>query len=99
MTFDCLIGLVKVEKNSFFSNSEEEVESLKKQLSDMSNELNETREREVNQLKEELSRKGEALSTAEMTMESLKAQVTQLIQENQSLTAERERILDDSAQQ
>lgn len=91
--------MLRWEKNFFFSNSEEEVESLKKQLSDMSNELNETREREVNQLKEELSRKGEALSTAEMTMESLKAQVTQLIQENQSLTAERERILDDSAQQ
>ena len=91
--------MLRWEKNFFFSNSEEEVESLKKQLSDMSNELNETREREVNQLKEELSRKGEALSTAKMTMESLKAQVTQLIQENQSLTAERERILDDSAQQ
>ena len=91
--------MLRWEKNFFFSNSEEEVESLKKQLSDMSNELNETREREVNQLKEELSRKGEALSTAEMSMESLKAQVTQLIQENQSLTAERERILDDSAQQ
>ena len=65
----------------------------------MSNELNETRECEVNQLKEELMRKEEALSTAEMTMESLKAQVTQLIQENQSLTAEKARIMDDSLQQ
>lgn len=101
MTFDCLIGLMKVKNNkiSFFWNREEEVESLKKQLSDVSNELNETREREVNQLKEELTRKGEALSTAEKTMESLKLQVTQLIQENQSLSAERERIMDDYTQQ
>lgn len=82
-----------------FSNREEEVESLKKQLSDVSNEMNETREREVNELKEELARKGEVLSTAEMTMESLKVQVTQLIQENQSLAAERERIMDDYTQQ
>ena len=65
----------------------------------MSNELNETQEREVNELKEELTRKGEALRTAEMTMESLKVQVTQLIQENQSLTAEKERIMDDYTQQ
>lgn len=82
-----------------FSNREEEVESLKKQLSDVSNEMNETREREVNELKEELARKGEVLSTAEVTMESLKVQVTQLIQENQSLAAERERIMDDYTQQ
>lgn len=82
-----------------FSNREEEVESLKKQLRDVSNEMNETREREVNELKEELARKGEALSTAEVTMESLKVQVTQLIQENQSLAAERERIMDDYTQQ
>ena len=82
-----------------FSNRKEEVESLKKQLSDVSNEMNETREREVNELKEELARKGEALSTAEVTMESLKVQVTQLIQENQSLAAERERIMDDYTQQ
>ena len=65
----------------------------------MSSELNETRECEINQLKEELTKKGEALSTAEMTMESLKVQVTQLIQENQSLAAERERIMDDYTQQ
>ena len=65
----------------------------------MSNDLNETREHEVNNLKEELTRKGEELRTAEMTMESLKVQVTQLIQENQSLTAEKERIMDDCTQQ
>lgn len=65
----------------------------------MSNDLNETREHEVNKLKEELTRKGEELRTAEMTMESLKVQVTQLIQENQSLTAEKERIMDDCTQQ
>ena len=65
----------------------------------MSNELNETRERDVNQLKEELARNDEALGTAEMTMESLKVQVTQLIQENQSLAAEKERIMDDYTQQ
>lgn len=82
-----------------FFNREEEIQSLQKQLSDVSNELNETREREVNQLKEELARKGEALVTAEATMESLKVQVTQLIQENQSLTVERERIMDDYTQQ
>lgn len=78
---------------------EEEVEALKKQLNDVSNELNETREHEVNKWKEELTRKGEALRTAEMTMESLKIQVTQLIQENESLTAEKERIMDDYTQQ
>ena len=65
----------------------------------MSNDLNETREHEVNKLKEELTRKGEELRTADMTMESLKVQVTQLIQENQSLTAEKERIMDDCTQQ
>ena len=85
-----------------FLYREEEVEALKKQLSDVSNDLNETREHEVNKLKEELTRKGEELRTAEtmtMTMESLKVQVTQLIQENQSLTAEKERIMDDCTQQ
>ena len=91
--------LDKWKKIYAFLNREEEVESLKKQLTDVSNELNEICEREVNQLKEELARKGEALSTAEITMESLKVQVTQLIQENQSLAAERERIMDDYTQQ
>ena len=91
--------LDKWKKIYAFLNREEEVESLKKQLTDVSNELNEICEREVNQLKEEVARKGEALSTAEITMESLKVQVTQLIQENQSLAAERERIMDDYTQQ
>lgn len=95
MTLDCLMRW----ENVPFFNREEEIQSLQKQLSDVSNELNETREREVNQLKEELARKGEALATAEATMESLKVQVTQLIQENQSLTVERERIMDDYTQQ
>lgn len=95
MTLDCLMRW----ENVPFFNREEEIQSLQKQLSDVSNELNETREREVNQLKEELARKGEALVTAEATMESLKVQVTQLIQENQSLTVERERIMDDYTQQ
>lgn len=95
MTMDCLMRW----ENVPFFNREEEIQSLQKQLSDVSNELNETREREVNQLKEELARKGEALVTAEATMESLKVQVTQLIQENQSLTVERERIMDDYTQQ
>lgn len=95
MTMDCLMR----SENVPFFNREEEIQSLQKQLSDVSNELNETREREVNQLKEELARKGEALVTAEATMESLKVQVTQLIQENQSLTVERERIMDDYTQQ
>lgn len=95
MTMDCLMRW----ENVPFFNREEEIQSLQKQLSDVSNELNETREREVSQLKEELARKDEALATAEATMESLKVQVTQLIQENQSLTVERERIMDDYTQQ
>ena len=65
----------------------------------MSIELNETREHEVNQLKEELAKKSEALATAETTMEPLKVQVTQLIQENQSLMAEKERLRDECTQQ
>ncbi len=72
---------------------------MKEQLSSVSSELNETCEREVNQLKEELTRNGEALAVAEATLEPLKVQVTQLIQENQSLLAERERIMDDYTQQ
>ena len=62
-------------------------------------ELNETRELEVNKLKEELTRKDEALATAEATLEPLKVQVTQLIQENQSHIAERARLMDDYTQQ
>lgn len=65
----------------------------------MSNELTETREREVNQLQEELAKSNKALATAETSMESLKVQVTQLIQENQSLMAERDRVMENCTQQ
>ena len=65
----------------------------------MSNELNEVREQEVNRLKGELSDKTEALTNAEINIKSMETQVTQLIKENEILTAEKERLIDECMQQ
>lgn len=65
----------------------------------MSNELNEVQEQEVNRLKEELSDKTEALKNAEINIKYMETQVTQLIKENESLTAEKERLKDECIQQ
>ena len=62
----------------FHCSREQETESLKKELS-------ETHEQEVLVLKEEISSKNEAISLAQTSEEHLKAQVTQLIQENEAL--------------
>ena len=57
---------------------QQETESLKRLLS-------ETHEQEVLLLKEEINSINEAMSLAQTSEEHLKAQVTQLIQENEAL--------------
>lgn len=78
---------------------EEEIQTLKEETAKVSNELNEVQEQEVNRLKEELSDKTEALKNAEINITSMETQVTQLIKENESLTAEKERLKDECIQQ
>ena len=78
---------------------EEKIQTLKEETAKVSNELNEVRELEVNRLKEELSGKTEALKNAEINIKSMETQVTQLIKENESLTAEKERLKDECIQQ
>lgn len=78
---------------------EEEIKTLKEETAKVSNELNEVQEQEVNRLKEELSDKTEALKNAEINIKSMETQVTQLIKENESLTAEKERLKDECIQQ
>ena len=60
---------------------EEETQSLKRQLS-------ETHEQEVLLLKEELQTKTTAMATAQTSEEQLKAQIAQLVEENQNLLIE-----------
>lgn len=84
-------------KNKLYER-QEEIQTLKEEITKASNELNETQEQEVN-LKEELSNKTKALESAEINMESLKAQVTQLIGENEILAAEKDRLRDECTQQ
>ncbi|CAH3125327.1 unnamed protein product [Pocillopora meandrina] len=81
------------------SQKEEEIQTLKEETVKVSNELNEVREQEVNRLKEELSDKTEALTNAEINIKSMETQVTQLIKENEILTAEKERLIDECMQQ
>ena len=78
---------------------EEEIQTLKEETVKVSNELNEVREQEVNCLKEELSDKTEALKNAEINIKSMETQVTQLIKENESLSAEKDRLIDECTQQ
>lgn len=81
------------------TQKEEEIQALKEELTKVSNELNETKEQELNHLKEELSNKTKALENAEINVECMKAQVTQLIGENETLTAEKDRLGDECTQQ
>ncbi|PFX22637.1 hypothetical protein AWC38_SpisGene12827 [Stylophora pistillata] len=81
------------------TQKEQEIQALKEELTKVSNELNETKEQEVNHLKEELSNKTEALENAEISVEYMKAQVTQLIRENETLAAEKDRLGDECTQQ
>ena len=78
---------------------EEEIQTLKEETAKVSNELNEVREQEVNRVKDELSDKTEALKNAEINIKSMETQVTQLIKENESLSAEKERLIDECTQQ
>ena len=78
---------------------EEEIKTLKEETAKVSNELNEVQEQEVNRLKEELSDKTEALKNAEINIKSMETQVTQLIKENESLSAEKDRLIDECMQQ
>ena len=78
---------------------EEKIQTLKEETAKVSNELNEVRELEVNRLKEELSGKTEALKNAEINIKSMETQVTQLIKENESLSAEKDRLIDECTQQ
>ena len=71
---------------------DEEAQSLKRQLSSVSDELSETREREVNQLKEELQNTSTAMTTALSNAEELKGNVTQLMEQNENLSAECEKL-------
>lgn len=74
------------------TKKEEEAQSVKRQLS-------ETHEQEVLLLKEELQNKHSAITSAQTNEEHLKAQVTQLIQENETLNIELERLKEDIQQQ
>ena len=87
----------KISEINFYR--EEEIQTLKEETVKVSNELNEVREQEVNRLKGELSDKTEALTNAEINIKSMETQVTQLIKENESLTAEKERLQDECIQQ
>ena len=87
----------KISEINFYR--EEEIQTLKEETAKVSNELNEVREQEVNCLKEELSDKTEALKNAEINIKSMETQVTQLIKENESLSAEKERLTDECTQQ
>ncbi|XP_068701902.1 uncharacterized protein [Montipora foliosa] len=71
---------------------EEETQSVKRRLS-------ETHEQEYLLLKEQLRNKELALETSQTSEEHMKAQVTQLIQENDSLGIELERLKEDLQQQ
>ena len=64
----------------------------------MSEELNETHEREVNQLKEELQNTNTAMTTVLSNAEQLKGNMTQLMEQNENLAAECEKLKAECAQ-
>ena len=76
----------------FLQFRKEETQSVKRRLS-------ETHEQEYLLLKEQLHNKELALETSQTSEEHMKAQVTQLIQENDSLGIELERLKEDLQQQ
>ena len=65
----------------------------------MQRQLRDSHEHEVLVLKEELQTKDTAMATVQTSEQHLKAQVTQLIQENQALSDELERLKEDLQQQ
>lgn len=77
---------------------EEQAQSLQRQLSSMSDELSETHEREVNQLKEELQRKDTAMATVINNGEQLKVNVTNLMERNENLFEECQKLKTDCSQ-
>lgn len=77
---------------------EEQAQSLQRQLSSMSDELSETHEREVNQLKEELQRKDTAMATVINNGEQLKVNVTNLMERNENLFEECQKLQTDCSQ-
>lgn len=65
----------------------------------MQRQLSDSHVHEVLVLKEELQTKDTAMATVQTSEQHLKAQVTQLIQENQALSDELERLKEDLQQQ
>ena len=77
---------------------EEEAEVLKKQLSSITAQLNDTHEQKTSLLREELQKAGSELVVVQSREEHLRAQVLQLIHENRSLEVEIERTIDEASQ-
>lgn len=89
------------EKNTLVQErrqQEEEVQTLQRQLSSRSDELIETHEHEVNNLKEELQRKDTAMETVINNAEQLKVNVTKLMERNENLLEECQKLKTDCSQ-
>ena len=77
---------------------EEQVQTLQRRLSSMSDELNETHGHEVNQLKEELQLKDAAMAKVVNNGEQLKVNVTKLMETEENLRAECQKLKEDCSQ-
>lgn len=74
---------------------EEQVQTLQRQLSSMSDELNETHGHEVSQLKEELQLKDATMAKVINNAEQLKVHVTTLMETKENLLAECQELKED----
>ena len=77
---------------------EEQAQTLQRQLSSMSDELNETHGQEVNQLKEELQLKDAAMAKVINNAEQLKVNVTKLMETKENLLTECQKLKEDCSQ-
>lgn len=92
---------VQKEKNTLLQErrqQEEEVQTLQRQLSSRSDELTETHEHEVNKLKEELQLKDTAMETVINNAEQLKVNVTKLMERNENLLEDCQKLKTDCSQ-
>ena len=74
------------------TEQDEQSQSLRRQLSSVSDELSENHEREVNQLREELQNTNTAMETVLTNGEQLKVNGEQLMEKNENLFAECEKL-------
>jgi len=77
---------------------EEQAQTLQRQLSSMSDELNETHGHEVNQLKEESQLKDAAMAKVLNNAEQLKVNVAKLMETKENLLEECQKLKEDCSQ-